>query len=272
MRLHLTIALAAMLVLPAAAQDDPVVALVDGEAITMSDIERARGDLPEQYHQMPMDVLFSSLRDRAIDTALLYGEADRRELATDPVVVAALAEAQRFILRNRLIETTVADAVTDEAVAAAYAERQNDSAFSYDEVKARHILVTNEEEAAALIAEAEAGADFATLAQEHSTGPSAADGGDLGWFQHEQMVGPFADAAFAMQAGEVTAAPVETRFGWHVILVEDRRTVTPDLEDVRAEIEQELGRDAVEGLLVELRAEADIERFDPEGNPEVPAE
>lgn len=254
--------------LPALAQDgqDPVVATVDGAPILRSDVERTLSELPEQYHQMPLDVLFDALRDRAIDTALLSGEADRRELSEDPAVKAALADAERRILRNRLIETTVERAVTEDALEAAYETRKADPAFSREEVKARHILVETEETAKELIVELEEGADFASLAAEHSTGPSGPNGGDLGYFEKEQMVGPFADAAFAMEAGAFSAEPVETRFGWHVILVEDRRTTTPSFEDTRVELEQELGRLAVTDLLERLRADAAIERFDLDGS------
>ncbi len=259
-------------VVPALADDDPVVARVDGEEIRRSEVEQSVDDLPEQYRQMPLEVLFDMLRDRAIDTTLLSEEAARRDLAEDEAVQEAMVRAEELILRNRLIETTVEAAITDEALEEAYTAKQAEPSFTHDEVKARHILVATEAEAQELIAELEAGGDFETLAREHSTGPSGPDGGDLGYFRREQMVGPFADAAFAMAPGEVSAEPIETQFGWHVILVEDRQSVTPSFEDTRAELEQELGRDAVTALLESLRDEASIERFDPEGQPVPPSE
>ncbi len=255
----------AAVALPAPAQDNPVVARVDGREITRSDVQREVAGLPEEYRQMPFSALFDALRDRAIDSALLSGEADRRDLADDPEVQAALADAERLILRNRLIETTV-EAATDEAsLRAAYDARKAEPGFAKEEVKARHILVETADEATRLIGELDGGADFGALAEAHSTGPSGPDGGDLGFFQKDQMVAPFAEAAFAMDPGSYSATPVETRFGWHVILVEERRTVTPSFEDVRVELESELGRDAVTALLSELRDEASIERFDMDG-------
>jgi len=264
----LAVALAAV---PAAAQEDPVVARVDGQEITRSDVEREVSSLPEQYHQMPFEVIFDALRDRAINTALLSNAADARELDEEPAVQAAIEDAKRLILRNRLIETTVADAVTEEALRDAYEARRDDPDFSQDEVKARHILVETRSAAAELITELDGGTDFAALAAEHSTGPSGESGGDLGWFTRDQMVGPFADAAFALEPGEVSAEPVETRFGWHVIKVEDRRTTTPTFEESRDDLEQALGREAVTALLEDLRDEASIERFDLEGQPTAPA-
>ncbi|MFP4126020.1 MAG: peptidylprolyl isomerase [Alphaproteobacteria bacterium] len=256
---------------PAMAQDDPVVARVDDHEITRSDVEREAAGLPQQYQQMPFETIFPTLRDRAIDTALLADAAAARALDEDPEVQEAIDEAIRLILRNRLIEATVDAAVSEKALRAAYDARADDPGFARDEVKARHILVDERAAAADIIAELDGGADFAALAAERSTGPSGERGGDLGWFSEEEMVGPFAEAAFALTPGEVSTEPVETRFGFHVIKVEDRRTTTPSFEDSRAELEQELGRQAVTALLDELRAAAAIERFDLEGQPDEPA-
>jgi peptidyl-prolyl cis-trans isomerase C len=261
------LALATTLVLPAAAQEDPVVARVDDREITRSDVQREVSSLPQQYQQMPFEAVFGALRDRAINTALLSNAAEARDLADDPAVQEAIRDAERLILRNRLIERTVAEATTDEALRAAYEARKEDEGFAREEVKARHILVEDEATAAELIAELDGGADFAALAAEHSTGPSGEQGGDLGWFTKDQMVGPFADAAFAMAPGDVSGEPVESRFGWHVIQVEDRRTAVPAFEEARADLEQELGREAVTALLEELRTDAEIERFDLNGQP-----
>jgi peptidyl-prolyl cis-trans isomerase C len=255
----------------AVAQDDPVVARVDGAEIHRSDVEREAAGLPQQYREMPLEVLFETLRSRAIDSTLLSAAADERGLIDEPAVQAAIADATRLILRNRLIENTVADAVTEEALREAYEARQDDADFARNEVRARHILVDTEAEAADLIAELEAGADFASLAAEHSTGPSGESGGDLGWFTKDQMVGPFADAAFAMEPGDVSAAPVETRFGWHVIKVEDRRNAAPSFEEMKPALEQELGREAVTALLDDLRSDAQIERYSLEGERIEPA-
>jgi peptidyl-prolyl cis-trans isomerase C len=265
------LALAVVVTVPAFAQDDPVVARVDGYEITRSDVRREISSLPQQYQQMPFEAIFDALRDRAVNTALLSNAAEDRDLRSDPAVREAIADAERLILRNRLIETTVERAVTEDALREAYAAREAEPGFAREEVKARHILVEDRATAADIVAELEAGADFAALAAEHSTGPSGEAGGDLGWFTREEMVAPFAEAAFAMAPGEVSAEPVETRFGFHVIAVEDRRTATPSFEDSRADLEQELGRDAVTALLDELRGDAAIERFDIEGRPVEPA-
>ena len=129
------------------------------------------------------------------------------------------------------------------------------------EYSAAHILVATEEEAKAIRAELDGGADFAAIATEKSTDRgSAAAGGDLGWFGVGMMVKPFEDAVIAMQKGEISG-PVESQFGWHVIKLNDVRTAAkPTIEDVRTELEGELQGRAVEARVTELTSAAKVEK------------
>ncbi len=113
------------------------------------------------------------------------------------------------------------------------------------------------------------GADFAELAKEKSTGPSGPQGGDLGYFKKGQMVPEFGDAAFAMEVGSTSPEPVKTQFGFHVIKVEDKRTVEPTFEESEPQIRQEVARTIVTDLVEELREGAKIERFNMDGTPMV---
>jgi peptidyl-prolyl cis-trans isomerase C len=244
------------------------------------------------------------------DSILLVQEARRRDLSFDQAEVdAAVAEAERRaggaeqldtalgqqgldrdqfmemvkdqLLANALIaKLTVDVGVTDEQIAAFYEE--NKSQFEKPaEVSARHILFTVEPDAddatkAAARAKAEkareralAGEDFAELAKELSEGPSAPRGGDLGFFNRQRMVKPFADAAFALETGG-TSEVVETRFGYHVIRVEDRHAAsTATLDEVSARIrgalEQQARATKVEEMLTPLREAADIVQIPPPG-------
>ena len=119
--------------------------------------------------------------------------------------------------------------------------------------KARHILVQTQGEADALVNQLNEGADFEALAKEFSTGPSGPNGGDLGWFAPDQMVKPFADAVVALDDGTYTKTPVQTQFGWHVILREEsRESEPPTLESVRdaikQRVEQQKFQDYMQGL------------------------
>lgn len=122
------------------------------------------------------------------------------------------------------------------------------------EYKARHILVDSQGAATSLIEQLNEGADFEALAKEHSTGPSGPSGGDLGWFPANAMVKPFSDAVVAMEDGGVTSSPVQTQFGWHVILREDSRESTPPpLDSVRDVIVQRVSQEKFLAFVRSLR-------------------
>ena len=125
---------------------------------------------------------------------------------------------------------------------------------SNTEYKARHILVKEEAEAKELITQLDGGSDFAELAKQHSTGPTGKDGGDLGWFDAAQMVEPFANALTEMEKGKYSSAPVQTQFGWHVILLEDsRQSPAPTLESVKGKIQTALQQKALTDYMQGLR-------------------
>lgn len=129
-------------------------------------------------------------------------------------------------------------------------------------MRARHILVETEDEAKAVKAELDKGADFAELAKKKSKDPGSADGGDLGFFTKEQMVPEFSTVAFALEPGK-TSDPVKSQFGWHIIKVEEKRSrKAPDFAQVRPQIEQYVTRKAQADYVAKLRAEAKIERMD----------
>jgi peptidyl-prolyl cis-trans isomerase C len=217
-----------------------------------------------------MDLVFPVLVDRLIDLKLLSGAADNADLENDPEVEERVAELKRNVVRDVYLERYIHEAVTEEEIRAAYDEylEQNPPR---PEIKARHILVETREEAEDAIGSLDAGADFAELASDLSVGPSAAQGGDLGWFGEGRMVEAFSDAAFALEVGEYTKEPVETQFGWHIIKLDDRREIEPNsFEDMEEELRQTLARAEVEELLAGLREEAEIEKFvETEPAPEV---
>ncbi len=250
----------------AAAAEDPVVAVVDGETVLRSELEAAQMALPEQYRELPLEMIWDPLLSRVIDRRLLAREAERRRLQDRPEAKLAFERARREILGELLLEQVIRDSLAPERLEQAYRRAAAEPGFAVEEVRARHILLASEAEARQVLAELAKGADFAALAQARSRDPSAKENkGDLGFFRRETMVEPFAEAAFAAAPGTTLSEPIQTRFGWHVIRVEERRTVLPSLEEKRAELEQQLAREAVNGLVAELRARAKVERFGPDG-------
>jgi len=251
----------------AAEGEDPVVATVNGTEIHRSDVMSRIEQLPPQLQQMPAEFLVPAIAEEMAIGQLVAGRAREAGLAEDPVVQERVEDAESRILQEIWLQRRVEERMSEEAVQEGYQAylAQNPP---QEEVNARHILVESEEEAQQIIDQLEQGADFAELAQEHSIGPSSEQGGELGWFSREQMVEPFAEAAFAMEPGTYTTEPVQTQFGWHVIRVEDRRTAEPPpLDQVREEVEAGLARQYVADIVEELRADAEIVIYGPDGEP-----
>ncbi|KIC18269.1 MULTISPECIES: foldase protein PrsA [unclassified Leisingera] len=253
-------AVAASAALPLAVSAAPhantVVASVNGEEITIGHMVMARENLPEQYKQLPDEVLYNAILDQLVQqTALkqqLRGEVPH-------YVELAVENEERAMLAADVIETVMDRASGEDQLRAAYDEKYS-TGEGGDEFHAAHILVESEEDALDVKAELDAGADFATLAKERSTGPSGPNGGDLGWFTTGRMVPEFEQAVLKLRSGEVSG-PVQTQFGWHIILLNQRRkTEAPEFEEVRAELAGELRQKAVEDRVNELTAAAEIER------------
>jgi peptidyl-prolyl cis-trans isomerase C len=250
------------------APQNPVVAVVDGTQVHRSDVEAVARALPEQYRQVPLPQIYGMLLERAIDFRLLANAAEDQDLAGEPDVQAALAKARADVLRDAYLRGKIDEGTTDERLRERYDDLKDDEGFAQEEVHARHILVGSEDEAKEVIAQLEGGADFAGLAGEHSVDPSArSNGGDLGFFRRGQMVPEFAEAAFALEPGQRTEAPVQTQFGWHVIEVLDRRAGAPSFEETEPRLRQEVAREIVTALVAELREEAEIEVFNLDGSP-----
>lgn len=245
---------------PALAQDTPdansVIATVNGSEITLGQMIMARTTLPQQYLSLPDDVLFNGILDQLIQQSVLA-----QTLGEDmPARVAiALENERRALLAATVVEDIVAGAVTDEALQKAYDETFA-NAEPAREWNASHILVETQEAAAALIERLNAGEAFAALAQEASSDSSAANGGELGWFESGMMVPDFEAAVVALEVGAVSA-PVQTQFGWHVVkLNETRLREVPTLADVTEELRPQVERTAVQARLDELTAAAAVER------------
>jgi peptidyl-prolyl cis-trans isomerase C len=257
---------------PAAAQPaaDPVVATVNGMQIHLSDIQKAAQNAPQQLQQMPPNQLFPLLLNQEIDRAALLVAAHAENLQQQPAVAAAMTQAANVSLENAYVQQEVTGAVTNAAVQAEY-NKDYANKPGPEQVDARHILVKTKAEAEAIITQLNHGANFAALAEKDSIDPGAKNGGELGWFTKDEMVPAFANAAFALQPGQYTKTPVQSQFGWHVILVEGRRTAPPPaLADVQDQIRQSLADNAIQATLAAARSKVKITISNPDGTQAAP--
>lgn len=248
---------------PAVAQDAPtrdtVLATVNGTEITLGHLLAARDGLPEQFRGMPADALFEPLIEQLIEQTAIMQEA---EGTLSPREQIAFENEQRAFIANAALTRAASAAITEENVSEAYTAfvTEFDGREPAPEFNASHIIVETEEEALELKALLDSGADFAELAAEHSMDGAAQGGGSLGWFGLGAMIPEFEEAVQELEVGKYMG-PLETRFGWHIVLLNDTRmSSAPPLEEVREALEQNLQREAAQAELTRATEAATIER------------
>jgi peptidyl-prolyl cis-trans isomerase C len=267
------LAAALLFAAPLHAQDakDPVVAKVNGIDIHQSDldiVETEAGQIPPMNENQKKDYLVTFMTDMIV----VSKAAQDQKLGDTPQFTKRLQFNRNKLLMSALLDKTGKDALTEQAMRKVY-----DDAIKQvppeEEVHARHILVraaagddkagkAAEDKIKAVIARLNKGEDFTKVAAEVTEDPSGkANGGDLGYFSKEQMVPEFADVAFSLDKGKISA-PVKTQFGWHVIKVEDKRQKpAPAYDDVKPQIEAFVTRKAQAELVTKLRETAKVEKF-----------
>jgi peptidyl-prolyl cis-trans isomerase C len=232
------------------------VATVNGAAIDSAVVDMYL----ESRTQQPAAQATPEQRDAILqelkDIYLLTTQARANELAKDPAVQAQIELQSRGVLAQAVATDFFAENAASEAeIQAQYQAMLTTSPAQ--QFKARHILVETQAAAQDLIGQLDKGADFQELAKAHSTGPSGPNGGDLGWFSPDQMVKPFSDAVSKMENGQYTSQPVQTQFGWHVILREDSRdNEPPTMESVHDALKQRVEQTKFQAYIEKLRAES----------------
>jgi len=250
---------ASLAALPVSAAEDDVVATVDGNVITESDLSFAVGEYQAQLKQIPAAKRRELVLDVLIDVALMANAAEREGMEEDPEYKERFRFLRRRTLRDVYFLRQIRDAVTDEVVRVQY-DSDIKNYVPKSELRARHILVKTLEEAQAVIKELDGGADFAEVAKKSSTGPSGPRGGDLGFFGPGRMVPVFEKAALALALGSYTKEPVKTKFGFHIIKAEETRMSKPvEFDKVKDKLRDTMVRERFTKLLKSLREKAKID-------------
>lgn len=245
---------------------DTVLATVNGHEITVGHLIAMREMLPGEYQQLPDEVLFDGMLEQLVQQQVLADAAEADEISRQ--MQLGLENERRAFLAAMYVDDIAMADLSPEELQAEY-DAIYGSAEPVTEYNAAHILLETEEEAHDMIAQLAEGADFAELAAEHSIGPSGPNGGALGWFTAGMMVPEFEEAVFALEPGEVSV-PVQTQFGWHVVVLNETRSQPlPTLDEVAAELEEGLRRARVDARLQELMDEARIERPELDIGPDV---
>ena len=251
--------------------EDKVLAKVNGSEIRQSDVAMAEEELGPSLAQMDPATKDENVLSFLIDMKVVSKAAEDEKIGDSDDFKKRLAFARNRLLMDSLLAAKGKAATTDDAMKKVYADAAKQISGE-EEVHARHILVETEDEAKAVKAELDKGADFAELAKKKSKDPGASDGGDLGFFTKEQMVPEFSAVAFTLEPGKISD-PVKSQFGWHIIKVEEKRNrKAPDFAQVKPQIEQYVTRKAQSEYVAKLRETAKVERMDkPAAAPATPA-
>lgn len=251
---------------------NPVVAKVNGEDVTRIDVFAYIQNLGPQVQQMPIEQLFPMAVNQVVNAKIVNEKIAKTNLDNDPAVKQQLEAAKEQIVRNVFIQKEVEKAMTDERLKQAY-DQYTANFPEIEEVKTRHILVQDEELAKDLLKQIKDGADFAALAKEHSIDATKDKGGELNYIaKTDQVLPEFADAALALDVGEVSKKPLETQFGYHIIETLDKRTRKPaEFEQAKPFLAAQIRNDVLNELVEGWREAADIEVLNINGQPIEPA-
>lgn len=251
---------ATALILTSAPAFADTLATVNGTNITTEQVKAFYDTSPAAQRGIPFDDVKDPIVEQLITTQLIDAKIKGEKFEDKAEVKQRLEQVRQDIVRDLWMQEQVEARLTD-----AYLKEKYDGFVETmkgeKEVKARHILVDSEDKAFELIKELDGGADFETVAKENSIGPSGANGGDLGYFSKGAMVPEFSKAAFALEKGEYTKAPIQTQFGWHVIKVEDTRDIeVPKFADLEPRIRAEASKEVLSEILADLQKDATITR------------
>lgn len=252
-----------------AANQDPVIATVNGEKITLSEVENVHSANP-QLSGVPLETIYEPLLDNIIDLNIVAGAAKAEKLQNTAEFKKMMRDFEKQLMARFYLEQQAKKKQTKESLREMYDQYIKDNP-PQEEMSAAHILLKTEKEAQDVIKQLEKGADFAELANKLSENKGLEDG-DLGYFSRDLMVPEFSEAAFAMKEGEISKKPVKTKFGYHIIKAGPRRLAEPPkFEDMEKELKQAQSAKIVEETMKELRKKAKIVKtpvkFDANGKP-----
>lgn len=249
----------ALLALTSQSYATDAAATVNGKQIKQSVYDYIAKEATSRGQKVDAQVK-TAIVNKLIDSELVYQEAQKLGLDKQSDYIAREELSRRELLTSTFLQDYVKkNPISDADTKAAYEEYKK--AYGEKEYSARHILVKTEAEAKDIIAQLGKGGDFSKIAKEKSLDPGSKDkGGDLGWFSPATMVKPFSDGVAALAKGAVTAAPVQSQFGWHVIKLVDTRASQPlAYEKVKEDLQKNLQQRNLEKMMAGLRSKAKIE-------------
>ena len=230
-----------------------VAAKVNDHIISAQDVLNVINTLPQNIKKKPLPEIYPRVVNELINQYLITKQAYNEKLDLDQKVINLVKKSQDKILAKYWLNNYIKNETKEEKIKTFY-NNYLKSFQKYKEANASHILVKNNEEARAIIKKINNKAKFSELAKTHSTGPSGKNGGNLGWFGPGQMVKEFEQATFSLEKGEVSQEPVKTKFGFHIIKLNDIRDAKPKkLNEIKQNIIDKITKISLSNLENKIR-------------------
>lgn len=235
-----------------------VAAKINNHVISAQDVLNAINTLPQNVKKRPLPEIYPRIVNELINQYLITKRAYEEKIDLDTNVINLIQKSKDQILAKYWLNNFVRNETREEKINQFY-DNYLKSFSGLKEANASHILVKTREEAISIIEKLNKQSIFSELARIHSTGPSGKNGGELGWFAPGQMVKGFENATFALKKGETTQEPVETKFGFHIIKLNDIRDAKPKkLDEIRENIIDQITKNSLANLEKKIRKNHEI--------------
>ena len=239
-----------------------IVAKVNDFLITAQDVLNATNNLPKIIREKPLSEIYPKIVNELINQHLITKKAYKANIDKQKVILELVKKNKEQLMAKYWLNNFLSNQAKEEKINAFYNNYvQNFKTFK--EYNASHILVNEEKDALKIINKIKVKSEFSKLAKKYSIGPSRNNGGNLGWFGPGQMVKEFEQATFRLKKGMITTKPVKTKFGYHIIMLNDVRVSKPrQLDEVRQKIVDKIKRNSLSGLEKEIRKNQNISIFE----------
>ena len=251
--------------LPIANAKEPrqvTVATVDNHIITAQDVLNATNRLPKKIKEKPLSEIYPNIVNELINQHLITKQAYKDKLDKQDEIIEILKKNKDEIVAKYWLKNFLTNNTSEEKIKDFYA-KYLENFKTFKEFNASHILVKAEQEASQIIKKLETKSAFSKLAKSYSIGPSKKNGGNLGWFRSGQMVKEFEEAVLKLKKGEITKEPVKTKFGYHIIILNDIRDAQPKkINDIKRQIVERIKQNSLSSLEKQLRKNKSIKISD----------
>ena len=235
-----------------------IAAKVNNHIISAQDVLNAVNTLPENVKTKPISEIYPRIVNELINKHLITKRAYNEKLDLDQNVLNLIQKNKDSILAKYWLNNYLKNETSEENIKIFYNEYVK-SFQEYTEVNASHILVKTKNEAISIINKLKSKSQFSDLAKTFSIGPSGKNGGNLGWFSPGQMVKEFEKAAFLIEKGNISQKPIKTKFGFHVIKVNDIRNAKPKkLYEIKKNIIEKITKVSLSKLENKIRKNQDV--------------